>query len=427
LNIKIITEKKFKKTLFSLFLFSIICPVLINAQTWCDSSWDYRKTITVNESYVDFTNYPIIYTVNHEGNANADCSDIRVTDNCTALPFGLRNCNSTHVELVTQFNLTETVDNTFYIYYGNPSADFLNTTWNDVEWNVWDTFDDASIDYTKWGLYSNKPAQCSITETSGYLRTLIISGGNIACGVKVLTNETGLGFKLEQVYIETRVQQIDKGNVNEHIRIYSRVDSAREANNASSETFTDHDDRKTYTFSSSCYYNGTGYPFGCNRTQIPYNLDYTYHIFKIWNFRDNLTYEVWQGVSLKGGNSSYDLNWNDTSKEMLSQPTYGSADIQAFVVHNDGGNENHWDWIYVKQYIEPEPVLSFSVEEPRVPPSTTTTLGDVGRTLQDVGEGTGNLFRGISTPLTVFIIFLSLATGLGFAIAKLGEGLGAKV
>jgi len=49
------------------------------------------------------------------------------------------------------------------------------------------------------------------------------------------------------------------------------------------------------------------------------------------------------------------------------------------------------------------------------------------RTLSDIGEGTGNLFTGMATPLMVFILLMALGTGLGYIMNSLGQSVSAKV
>jgi len=120
--------------------------------TWWNSNWNYRKTITITEnSGNDLINYPIVVWFNHSGNAKADCSDIRVintTDN--EIDFGLRNCNSTHVELTFKIDVNASSTSDYNVYYGNTNANFANSSWNDIRYNIYDAFDGNAINTSIW-------------------------------------------------------------------------------------------------------------------------------------------------------------------------------------------------------------------------------------------------------------------------------------
>jgi hypothetical protein len=55
------------------------------------------------------------------------------------------------------------------------------------------------------------------------------------------------------------------------------------------------------------------------------------------------------------------------------------------------------------------------------------TTGLVGQTLSDVGEGTGNLFRTISVPITGLIILISIGLFVGVIFTQIGKSIGGKI
>jgi len=139
---------------------------------WWNSNWLYRKQVTINENEnIYIWNHPVIITFSHDGKANSDCSDIRVVLNDTEIPFGLRNCNSTHVEIAVKLNMTPlSTINTLYVYYGNSTpVSFANTSWEFVANDFYDDFNDG--DYTDiWNcIGGGDEGYWYCEETGGYL------------------------------------------------------------------------------------------------------------------------------------------------------------------------------------------------------------------------------------------------------------------
>ncbi len=134
-----------------------------NTQNWFNTSWPYRKEITINYSnvYEDVNDFPIYVDLSHLGadffdEIKTNGEDIRITtsDSVTQLPREVVSVNaaSDEGELHFKGNLSATTNTKFYIYYGNTAAtEPANTSQygRDAVWSdyvaVWH-LDDGSSD-----------------------------------------------------------------------------------------------------------------------------------------------------------------------------------------------------------------------------------------------------------------------------------------
>ena len=123
------------------YTFNMYFNSLPPALTWHDSSWNYRKQITVQSSQVDSTetNFPVYVDLADLGadffsNVNADGGDIRVTnsDGTTELAREVVDVDTGAQTGELHFkadSLSNSSPTSFYIYYGNISAsDYAFTT-----------------------------------------------------------------------------------------------------------------------------------------------------------------------------------------------------------------------------------------------------------------------------------------------------------
>ena len=131
-----ISKKSVVKTSFILALFVGLAFGLLyfmpenqvkGAGSWWNTSFDYRKTINIsNSDSYNYNNVSVTFWFNHGGKANSDCSDIRIADeSANTNQFGLRNCNSTHVEIVMRVNVNAKYDENAI---DENSKDFLEFT-----------------------------------------------------------------------------------------------------------------------------------------------------------------------------------------------------------------------------------------------------------------------------------------------------------
>jgi len=162
--------------------------------TWWNTSWSYRKNVTLTGSYGgDMWKF----WFNHEGHANSDCSDIRVVNSTGQIPrgqagypyegakenlFAIRNCNSTHVQILTRlpyWKLSKGETTDYQVYYGNPNAGFANSSWKGVFYRFQETFEDGDMDEytTTQGNGGTIFADDTIQTEGTYSGNFTISGG----------------------------------------------------------------------------------------------------------------------------------------------------------------------------------------------------------------------------------------------------------
>lgn len=133
---------------------------------WWDSSWAYRKQITVtNNEASTLTNFqvPITFdtaTLIEEGKLRANCTDLRVVDSTdtSTYPHYIEDCNSSSSRVWVKVTSLPSGDTTLYFYYGNSSASNINSGVD-----VFEFFDDFSFDSTYQ--YTITKNEASNTET----------------------------------------------------------------------------------------------------------------------------------------------------------------------------------------------------------------------------------------------------------------------
>jgi hypothetical protein len=344
-----VLERKFKILLPILFSFLVIPSTL----AWWNDNWDYRIIVNVTENFGEsFTNYPINYLLYHGGNASSNCSDVRAIVDSQEIPFGVRNCNSTHFEIVVQLNLTASSDTEHSIYYGNPSASHTNSSWDDVYWNFYDYFDDSIVDTNRWEKWSSNLPACNLTEQNGYIESKNLDN-NQWCGATLLFPE----FELRNVYIESNASLRSGGvSSNAQLQFGLRVNKNGEGDGGVFTVIRHEDYNKNRIEMYGTNMTGTWY--------YPYDpaLD-DWNVWKLWAVGNNRTYNVYNQFGiLSAYNSSTTGN------------TYEEAPNYTFMVRNDLDHAMILDYYKIKQYAEPEPTLSFgSSEEVCIPDFNLTS------------------------------------------------------
>jgi hypothetical protein len=119
---------------------------------WYNDLWNYRKKITIPAINLtgDLTDYPVAINLANLGsdffdNVKSDGSDIRVTlaDEITEVPIEVVSINTTLDTGEAYFKavgtLSSSVNNEFYIYYGNAAATAYAVTDPFGRNNVWDS------------------------------------------------------------------------------------------------------------------------------------------------------------------------------------------------------------------------------------------------------------------------------------------------
>jgi len=117
---------------------------------WWNTSWQYRKEITINHTKVasNFTNFPVLISLGSDADlaskAQADADDLVFTDkNGNKLHHEIELYNGSTGKLVCWVNVTSLssmIDTKIWMYYGNSSCSSqqnVHETWNSNYVGVW--------------------------------------------------------------------------------------------------------------------------------------------------------------------------------------------------------------------------------------------------------------------------------------------------
>ena len=104
---------------------------------WMNSSWLYRKAISVANSGSELINEEVLITIDTAtlvtaGKIQNDCDDLRFTDSdeSTALVYWVEGgCNTSATQVWVKIPTLTAGGKTIYMYYGNPSATNLEEAW----------------------------------------------------------------------------------------------------------------------------------------------------------------------------------------------------------------------------------------------------------------------------------------------------------
>lgn len=156
----------------------------VTSTGWYNSSWQYRKKITVDDAKIsgsaNLTDFPVYLDLSELGsnffdNVKSDGADIRITtsDGETEVPREVVSVDTTNDEGEVHFKgtLSYSADTDFYIYYGNSSATEPSASATYGSQNVWkssykavlhDCLDDSTSN-------SNDFTNNGTTETTGQI------------------------------------------------------------------------------------------------------------------------------------------------------------------------------------------------------------------------------------------------------------------
>ncbi len=128
-----------------LFLVVVVTPVTIllldhfitPAQSWYNSSWEYRKPITVANPGTSKSNYDVLVSIDTSslvaaGKIQNDCDDIRFvdSDDSTTLSYWVEGgCNTVTTQVWVRVPSLPSGGKQIYIYYGNASATNAQQAW----------------------------------------------------------------------------------------------------------------------------------------------------------------------------------------------------------------------------------------------------------------------------------------------------------
>lgn len=174
------SKNKLKKLLIilNILLFSFILGLIyINFKSkdvlaWYNSSWLYRRSITITGDGNSYTNLDVLVNINTSTLVSAsklqsDCDDLRFTDSDgdTALGYWVEGgCNTTSTKIWVRVPTMTTTDKTIYVYYGNSSATNSEASWTGSFLALADS--SCTNDWTRDSTYDSKFIYGSTTYAS---------------------------------------------------------------------------------------------------------------------------------------------------------------------------------------------------------------------------------------------------------------------
>ena len=111
-----------------------------------NTSWTRRKNLDINTSTA-VSDIPVAVNITYDSDMLSDFRDIRITNNCSANAVTLNIDNETHIAskwVYVWINISEySLNHTFCMYYGNPTANHLWAP--DDVWEFYEPFDGLNV------------------------------------------------------------------------------------------------------------------------------------------------------------------------------------------------------------------------------------------------------------------------------------------
>ncbi len=191
-------DRKLNSSFFIIFfILSVIGISLLSdvyAASWYDTSWEYRKTITIDNAQVggtsNLTDFPILVHITNDSdlstaNVQSDGDDFVFTssDGTTKLSHEIESFSNdatdgTLVAWVKVSSISYDADTEIYMYYGNSNSasnQDVSNTWNSNYKSVWHLSEDPQINSLEFEtVKSVNPDFISVT---GDIFAVAYSGG----------------------------------------------------------------------------------------------------------------------------------------------------------------------------------------------------------------------------------------------------------
>ncbi|MBI2356751.1 DUF2341 domain-containing protein [Candidatus Dojkabacteria bacterium] len=236
-----------------LFLVVVVTPVTIllldnfvkPAESWFNTSWEFRKEVTVTNGGTSKTNYDLLVTLDTAalvaaGKIQSDCDDIRFvdSDDTTTLSYWIEaGCNTTTTQVWVRIPSVPVGSKTIYFYYGNGAAVSAQQAWsgnfivlNNVAcgagWTRATSFDGKFIrgangygttggtDVHNHGQVSGTSGGSSSTSTTNGACDLTMSSPGGHTGTKAdVSNASTLPPYLDMVFCQSPSLTVNTGNI----------------------------------------------------------------------------------------------------------------------------------------------------------------------------------------------------------------------
>lgn len=312
--------------------------VLQSGPTWFDPAWNYRQAITIFNSGEELTDYQVLIKLNSSNfdfsKAKANGADVRFTkgDGTTLIDYWIEPpWNSTLTYIWVEVPVIQSGNTTIYLYYNNPS---VGTVSNGTETFVF--FDDEWNQFKDGGCSAGIPWDC------------ISPGATVSSGNLVLLDNTGITSHLQ--FSQKAVGYSAKFGSGNGLESGGFINGASGPRSIIRDLPTDADDLYLQDYAKEIIDN--------NPLERVQNVDWhnQFHVFEI---------RRWVDVSDSGNNKSIgEINHGASIAESMiasEVPTdtlsisFNNAELSTGVLRVD--------WVYVREYRNPEPVVSVGAEQ----------------------------------------------------------------
>lgn len=293
---------------------------------WWNNAWNSKKEIKVKEnSGSALSNYTTLFYIPYDSDMQADFDDLRFVDSAETTELGYWIENKTDSNFAWVWvkipTLTESVNSTIYLYYGNSGANSNSNMGN--AFLLGDDFDDNSINTSLWNTYTGGGGTKSITESGGVL-TLSVGGSG---GPETLvTSKTLFGLG----HIIKAQLKMDSQSYN-----YPSVGWIDNSTGGGTR-------KGTYVWNHESSYKRTNWDSSDNSQTYSSNADY--HTYEIKSISTSDTRYFYDGISVE----------NKTSQSPSSARNYGFYNVN-HPSFSPTGTSLIINWVYVRHYASLEP------------------------------------------------------------------------
>ena len=317
---------------------------------WWNSSWPFRKNISVFNSAGDLTNYQVKLNINmsdayKNNQINDNCSNIKFTyynassDSEYEIPYWIQNCSvNTTGSLMVWVRvpyLKNNINTTIYAYFGNSNAESVSN--GSAVFEFFDDFNENNLDSNVW----------SVSSSDYSLNNSVLRLNTGAVGL-----QGALSFNLEDGYaVDARI--LFDGTSSGYSGTIPELSSSRftAGGNGNSDA--------TVLYMRSGGSQGVNYWIGDGSTNS-YNVGSG---STGWTSEDYVWYDT--GVSVDGGTLKL---WEDNQAIKTFSNINWAKPLNYFSLGYFAGGDSDiqdtsYDWVFVRKYREPQPQVYIGNKE----------------------------------------------------------------
>lgn len=299
-----------------------------------NTDWNYYKNITITNTTYMIDDYPVVFNnFNCSSHCFSNASDLRVVnDTGSSIDFGLQINGANDFNLTFRVNPTSSATN-YSVYYNTTStSSYINKTWKDIRYNLWDDFSEANINTTRW-LAIVGSGQCNS------------QGGTVASCVVETQGKADIINSTSNVITNYSYITLDIYN--------DRQDDSRTGFLGYPDYYLEK------TMHQEAYYDkatgGNGLYFRNTTNEVQFDTSSSAN-YSLWT---NVTL-IRKGTTMNYSDSNDVVDTNRAISQNISHPfPFFMHVYKAGAVANV---QSFWDNVYIRNYIEPEPTLAMASE-----------------------------------------------------------------